>query len=84
MVDIALITNLRKRPNNVETHHNQLELHMKAIIEAKRPTLYDPFSLHVQASATEFSHDLNNPDTEFSVDAGTPFEYEKIIGEYLI
>ena len=77
--DLAL-KNYPNFRNNIESNYNNLQILSKSIVSLQKATLFDLFSLHAEARGTP---DDEEPDIVFSVENGTPFELEKIIGDYL-
>ncbi len=76
---------LRRHPawvNNVEGNLGGLTAGLRAIVEMRRPTLYDLCRLHVEARGRPVAS-AREAQTVFSVEAGLPFEVERILAELL-
>jgi hypothetical protein len=66
-------------------HGNLSGIHLtvQSLVDLKKPSLYDLFTLHAAARGER----VNSPedaDTVFSVEAGTPFRQEEIASQYLV
>lgn len=69
--------------NNNRNQHKTIENIVEAIVDMKKPNLYDLFSLHVQARGSLVT-DKSKADTIFSIDEGvTPFMFDVISSEYM-
>jgi hypothetical protein len=69
--------------NNIEGNEKGMVLMGKAMTNLVKPNLYDLFELHAKARGIR-CEDKENADAVFSLDKGiTPYDYEKIISEYL-
>jgi hypothetical protein len=76
---------LRNHPyfvNAVGANLKGVALMVRAIVELKKATLYDLLSLHARARG-ELVEGPEGADTVFSVEAGTPFELERIGSEFM-
>jgi hypothetical protein len=77
---------LRNHPrwqNNVHGNLSGIHLTVQSLVDLKKPSLYDLFTLHAAARGER----VNSPedaDTVFSVEAGTPFRQEEIASQYLV
>lgn len=81
--DIALRSNLNYAIN-IEGNLSGIAATGKSMTSLRKPTLYDLFSFHALARGT-LVENKNEADTIFSMDKGiTPFDIEKIIGEFLV
>ncbi len=81
--DIALKSNAKWR-NNLETNQRGVSVMGKAMTDLKKTSLYDLFRLHMLARGREVKH-ADEADAIFSIEKGiTPFDMEKIMGEYLV
>jgi hypothetical protein len=68
--------------NNVQTNGDNIARLARAMAELNRPNLYDLFLMHAEARGTPAGDDP--ADTVFSAHEGlTPFDTEKILGEFL-
>jgi hypothetical protein len=79
--DIAL----KKSPlwNNVHQNLRGISLMTKALTSLTKTSLYELFSLHIEARG-EPINSFENADTIFSLQKGiTPFDIEKIASEYI-
>ena len=80
--DLALTSN-PKWQNSLEGNQRGMVLMGRALTTLVKPTLYDLFWLHAAARG-ELVDSPASAETVFSLDAGiTPFDTERIIGEYL-
>jgi len=68
---------------NVESNMGRLLVMTKMIATMKRPTLFDLFRLH-GLSRGRLVEDPKDADIIFSVEKGSHFEFEKIVGQYLV
>lgn len=59
-----------------------ISLSIKAVATMKKPSLYDLLSLHAKARG-ETVTSPDDAETVFSVDAGTPFELDRIASDFL-
>jgi len=76
---------LRHHPNfnnSVGANLKGIALTMRAMVELSKPNLYDLFSLHARARG-EMVDSADGAETVFSVEAGTPFEIERIGSEFM-
>ncbi|HLJ58074.1 MAG TPA: TerD family protein [Chthonomonadaceae bacterium] len=76
---------LRKKPtwqNNVHGNLTGINLTARAMMDLKKPCLYDLFSLHGRARGLVVATP-ERADTIFSVAAGTPFRLEEIASQYM-
>lgn len=76
---------LRNHPrfvNAVGANLKGVALTVRALVELNKPTLYDLLSLHARARG-ERVESAEGADTVFSVEAGTPFELERIASEFM-
>lgn len=80
--DIAL----KKDPNysnNIQGNMSSMAIMGKAMVELKKPNLYDLFRLHAKARG-KLVKDKKEADTVFSVNGDiTPFDTEKIMSEFM-
>jgi stress response protein SCP2 len=68
--------------NNVANNSDSISLIGQAFTKIKKPNLYELFTLHA-ASRGRLVGDPTKADVVFSVEAGTPFELEKIASEFM-
>jgi stress response protein SCP2 len=68
--------------NNVASTRGTIELLGKAFTNIKKPNLYDLLNLHVEARGT-LVDEAEEADVVFSVEAGTPFELDRIASEFM-
>ena len=76
---------LRRNPtwqNNVHGNLKGINLTAQAMVDLKKPSLYDVFVLHARARG-ELIASPKGADTVFSVEAGTPFRLEEIASQYM-
>jgi hypothetical protein len=69
--------------NNVDSNSDSISLIGQAFTKIKKPSLYDLLSLHA-VSRGKLVGDPKKADVVFSVEAGTPFELEKIASEFML
>jgi hypothetical protein len=79
--DMALRNNPRWQ-NNVQGNLNGINATLQALVNIKKPNLYELFLLHAQARG-EMVQISDEADTVFSVEHGTPFRLEEIASEYM-
>lgn len=68
--------------NNVASTRGTIELLGKAFTNIHKPTLFDLLNLHVEARGT-LVDTKDEADVVFSVEAGTPFELDRIASEFM-
>jgi hypothetical protein len=77
---------LRRNPhweNHVHGNLKGINLTLQALTETAKPSLHDLFALHVRARG-ERVETLEQAETVFSVESGTPFRLEEIASAYLV
>lgn len=79
--DIALEGNGRYA-NNVFNNKGTMQLVGKALTQVSKPNLYDLLNLHARGRG-KIVPTRSSADTVFSIEAGTPFELEKIASEFM-
>jgi stress response protein SCP2 len=72
----------RRGGNDVASTRGTIELLGKAFTNIHKPTLFDLLSLHVEARGT-LVETQDEADVVFSVEAGTPFELDRIASEFM-
>lgn len=81
-VDLAL----KARPmfsNNIGNNRNNIGLVCKAMVNLKKPNLYDLFALHAKGRG-KLVDNIKEADTIFSEDKGiTPYDLDKVSAEFL-
>ncbi len=76
---------LRANPNfnnHVDANRKGIALTIRSMVELSKPNLYDLFRLHAQARGDAVATP-EEAETTFSVDAGTPFQLERIASEFM-
>lgn len=76
---------LRDHPrycNNVHANLKGINLTIRSMVQLSKPTIYDLLTLHAKARG-EIVDSLEGAETIFSVEAGTPFELEKLASEFM-
>jgi hypothetical protein len=80
-VDASMTTNPRY-VNNVHANRGTIELLGRAFASLHRPNLFDLLALHAVARG-KLVQSRDKADVVFSLDAGTPFEIERIASEFM-
>ena len=80
--DAAMSGSPRYSYHNVDSTRGTIELLGKAFTGLKKPNLYDLLQLHVIARGEEVAT-KEEADVVFSVEAGTPFELDRIASEFM-
>lgn len=68
--------------NNVAANLNGIQLSLQAFVEFNKMNLFELLKMHIEARG-EFVELPQDADVEFSVGAGTPFELERIVSEFM-
>jgi hypothetical protein len=72
----------QSRVNNAQNNKGTVQLMGQALTQVNKPNLYDLLTLHAQ-SRGKLTSNPDKADVVFSVEAGTPFELEKIASEFM-